>query len=79
MYILFTRRIELYPNYPNPLNPTTNIGFQISESGFVELKVFDLLGKEVKMIVSENMSPGIYLYQLRSGTFLQIRKLILLR
>jgi len=54
------QEIQLYQNYPNPFNPTTNIKFQISEPGFTELKIFDLLGKEVRTIVNENMPPGSY-------------------
>ena len=70
---------KLLQNYPNPFNPTTNIEFGISESGFVSLKVYDILGKEVKTLVNENkpagsyilkfdgsnLSSGIYFYTLR--------------
>jgi hypothetical protein len=51
---------SLDQNYPNPFNPTTNIGFQIVRFGFVSLKVYDVLGKEVTTIVSEKLQPGYY-------------------
>lgn len=83
----------LSQNYPNPFNPTTNIEFQIPRRELVTLRVFDLLGREVETLVNEVMEPGryervfnaeglasgVYLYQLRSGSFVQTRKLLLLR
>jgi len=53
-------KMELYQNYPNPFNPNTNFGFRISNFGFVTLKVFDSLGREVTTLVNEEKSPGIY-------------------
>ena len=50
----------LYQNYPNPFNPVTNLEFGIPELGFVSLKVYNLLGKEVAVLVNEKLSPGIY-------------------
>ena len=47
-------------NYPNPFNPVTNLEFGISDLGFVSLKVYDLLGKEVMTLVNEKLSPGTY-------------------
>lgn len=80
-------------NYPNPFNPTTTIKFQIPHSSLVTLKVFDLLGGEVATLVNEEMGPGtyervfnaeglasgVYLYQLNAGSFVQTRKLLILR
>jgi photosystem II stability/assembly factor-like uncharacterized protein len=54
------RRFELHQNYPNPFNPVTNFGFGIVDFGFVSLKVYDLLGREVATLVNENRSPGTY-------------------
>jgi hypothetical protein len=51
---------KLFQNYPNPFNPETNIRFNIKETGFTTLKVFDILGKEMASLVSENLSPGKY-------------------
>jgi hypothetical protein len=51
---------ELFQNYPNPFNPSTKIRFQIKESGFVSLKVYDILGKEVAVLMNEKLQPGSY-------------------
>ncbi len=51
---------ELYQNYPNPFNPVTNVGFRIANSGFVNLKVYDVLGNEIAVLVNEEKSAGIY-------------------
>jgi hypothetical protein len=53
-------KYELSQNYPNPFNPTTNLEFGISNFGFVTLKVYDMLGKEVAELVNDNLSPGIH-------------------
>lgn len=81
---------KLGQNYPNPFNPVTKIGFKVSVSGFVSLKVFDLLGREVKTLVNEQKSPGtyevnfdgsklssgVYFYQLAAPGVNQIKKMI---
>jgi hypothetical protein len=48
----------LKQNYPNPFNPSTHIGFRIADLGFVELKIYDVSGREVTTLVSENLAPG---------------------
>lgn len=55
--------VILFQNYPNPFNPTTEISFQLAKAGFVSLKVYDVLGREVSTIVSEELSSGYYLQQ----------------
>ncbi|RMH79868.1 MAG: hypothetical protein D6681_18880 [Calditrichaeota bacterium] len=50
----------LYPNYPNPFNPATHLRFRVSEFGFAELKIYDLLGREVATLLSQRVSPGSY-------------------
>jgi hypothetical protein len=84
---------ELSQNYPNPFNPTTNFEFRIAESGFVSLKIFDVLGRKVKTLVYEEKSPGqyeitfdasgfasgVYFYRLEAGDFISTKKMILLR
>ncbi len=54
---------SLSQNYPNPFNPTTNISFTISKAGFVNIKVFDILGREVATLISQEMKPGNYNYK----------------
>ena len=51
---------KLMQNYPNPFNPTTKIKYQIPQKGFVSLKVYDILGKEVAILVKEEKRPGVY-------------------
>ncbi|MBE2256170.1 MAG: T9SS type A sorting domain-containing protein [Ignavibacteria bacterium] len=51
---------KLNQNYPNPFNPITNISYQIANEGFVTLKVFDLLGREITTLVNEVKTPGIF-------------------
>jgi hypothetical protein len=84
---------SLSQNFPNPFNPTTLISYQIPVAGQVTLKVYDILGKEVACLVKEvknagnyevtfngsNLSSGIYLYQLKSGSFVGTKKLILMK
>jgi hypothetical protein len=53
-------RSELMQNYPNPFNPSTHVRFRIAEFGFVKLKIFDVLGREVATLVSEELQPGLY-------------------
>jgi hypothetical protein len=83
----------LYNNYPNPFNPTTKIKFQIPVSGFVSLKVYDILGNEIKTLISEekpsgsfevefigeNLSSGMYFYTLSAGGNTETKKMILLK
>jgi hypothetical protein len=87
------RSIELHQNYPNPFNPTTIIGYQLPGVSDVKLAVFDLLGREVAVLVNERknaggyevkfdatgLSTGVYFYRLTAGDFVQIRKLLLLQ
>lgn len=51
-------KFDLYPNYPNPFNPATNIRFEIPEYSFVSIKVFNVLGKEITTLVEKELSPG---------------------
>ena len=53
---------RLYQNYPNPFNPVTNIKFSIPEQGVVTLKVFDITGREIALLVNQHLSAGTYNY-----------------
>lgn len=86
-------QFSLSQNYPNPFNPTTEINYQISESGLATISVFDVLGRVVTTLVNEKkevgkyslrwdatiFASGIYFYQLRSGNFVDSKKMILLK
>jgi len=50
----------LYQNYPNPFNPSTNIQYKILKSGFVILRVYDILGKEIAVFIKQKQTPGRY-------------------
>jgi len=54
------KEYELGQNFPNPFNPTTTIGYKIMNEGFVSIKIYDILGNEVKTLVNEIKSPGAY-------------------
>jgi xylan 1,4-beta-xylosidase len=87
------KTIELFPAYPNPFNPATQIRFSIPESGSVQLTVHDILGREVAILVNgtlpagehqatfdaTNLSSGIYLYRLQAGNQILTGKLMLVR
>ena len=84
---------SLQQNYPNPFNPTTNIEFAIAKSGFVNLKVYDILGKEVITLVNEtksagrylvdfdgsNLTSGVYFYKLETNEFSNIKKMLMIK
>jgi photosystem II stability/assembly factor-like uncharacterized protein len=84
---------SLSQNYPNPFNPKTIIRFQIKDSRFVTLKIFDILGKEIATLVNEKQSPGtyevtfdgsglnsgIYFYKLQADNFSEIKKMVLIK
>lgn len=83
----------LEPNYPNPFNPVTNISFLVSKSAVVKLSVYNSNGKEVEILADNflnpgrykiewnavNYSSGIYYYCLKSGEFVQTRKMVLIK
>jgi dipeptidyl aminopeptidase/acylaminoacyl peptidase len=89
----FQNGINLHQNYPNPFNPTTKISYQIPELSYVTLKIYDVLGKEIATLVSEekpagnyeinfnafDVTSGIYFYQLETESYLETKKMILLK
>jgi hypothetical protein len=83
----------LLQNYPNPFNPSTRIRFSIQGAGFTSLKIFNMLGQEVARLVNEqlkagtyeatfdgkNLASGMYLYKLQSGSYNDVKKMLLLK
>lgn len=83
----------LFQNYPNPFNPHTEICYSLLQTGPVSLKVFDIVGREVTTLVQEvqnvglhrvsfsgaGLPSGVYFYQLRCGTEVQVKKMLLLQ
>lgn len=84
---------KLEQNYPNPFNPSTIIRWQSPEAGWQTIKIFDVLGNEVRTLIDEfksagnhsvefdasKLASGVYFYELKAGNFRSIKKLVLLR
>ncbi|MBT8381309.1 MAG: T9SS type A sorting domain-containing protein, partial [Ignavibacteria bacterium] len=84
---------SLSQNYPNPFNPVTTIKYQISEISFATIKVYDVLGNEIEILVNEEkqtgtyeltwyaekLPSGVYFYRLKAGDFFETKKMILLK
>jgi Secretion system C-terminal sorting domain len=79
--------------YPNPFNPSTNISYQIPKDGMVSLKIYDMLGREIKTLVNRyqntgkyeiyfnavNLPSGVYLCMMKSGDYVSVKKLMLVK
>jgi hypothetical protein len=84
---------NLFQNYPNPFNPATTINYHIAEKRFVILRIYDVLGNEVATLInkenpagehkinfnSTGLTSGVYFYRLHAGSFIQTRKMILMK
>ena len=84
---------KLDQNYPNPFNPSTKIQYSLPQSSKVVIKVFDILGSEIEILVNEEksagtyelnwnaskLSSGVYFYQLKAGNYIQTKKMILMK
>jgi len=87
------KEYKLTQNYPNPFNPNTTIKFALPEPDFVTLSVYNILGEEVSVLVSEelnagiykynwnaiNLPSGIYLYRLNAGSYIETMKMVLMK
>ena len=83
----------LHQNYPNPFNPSTKIKYSIPQSSNVVIRVFDILGNQIETLVNEdkqmgtyeltwyanNLPSGVYFYQLKTGSFLETKKMVLMK
>ena len=90
VHLILPEHFSLEQNYPNPFNPSTKIKYSIPTSGFVTLKVYDVLGKEIATLVNgekpagsyevefnaANLSSGIYFYKLQAGDYVQVKKMM---
>ena len=86
-------KYSISQNYPNPFNPTTKISFSIPEMNNVQLKIFDILGREISTLMNEekpagtyevelegsSLSSGIYFYQIKSSKYSDIKKMLLIK
>ncbi len=84
---------EISQNYPNPFNPATTINYQLPQTGFVTLKIYDILGKEVATLVNEqknqgrysvnfnasHLASGVYIYQLSVNDYVSSKKMLLIK
>ncbi|MFC2092740.1 T9SS type A sorting domain-containing protein [Bacteroidota bacterium] len=89
----FIEGYNLGQNYPNPFNPVTKINFDIPKSGFVTLKIYDMLGKEVQTLVSSDLTTGsysvdfdasrltsgVYFYKLKTNDYSDVKKMVLIK
>jgi photosystem II stability/assembly factor-like uncharacterized protein len=85
--------IKLFQNYPNPFNPSTSIKFYLAKTGKIKLAVFDLLGREVKVLINgvseageksimfeaDDLPSGIYFYRLEAGSYKESKKMVLIK
>jgi hypothetical protein len=84
---------SLTQNFPNPFNPSTSIKYSIPKVSQVQIKVFDILGNEIETLVNEEkqngtyeltwyakgLPSGVYFYQLKAGSYIETRKMVLLK
>jgi hypothetical protein len=84
---------ELKQNFPNPFNPSTTIRFNLPKTGYVSLKVYDVLGNEISTLVNEELTAnsyeislnaaglasGVYFYKFVSGEFIDVKKMMLIK
>ena len=95
---LLPSEYALFQNYPNPFNPSTQISFDIPKAEFVTLRIYNLLGQDVKTMINQSMAPGrytvewngndmlnndvssgVYFYELRGESFVSRKKMLLIR
>ncbi len=86
-------KFTLYQNYPNPFNPNTVIEYHLPQTSFVTLRIYDVIGREIKTLVNEkqnaghhsltidasNLSSGVYFYRIEAGNYTETKKFVLLK
>ena len=86
-------KYDLKQNYPNPFNPVTKINYELPKDGYISLKIYDVLGREVRTLVNEvktagyysvdfdasTLSSGVYFYKMESGAFSDIKRMVLIK
>ncbi len=91
--IFLPKEFHLMQNYPNPFNPTTLISYQIPEEGFVTMRIYDVMGREVSTLINQrqkpgkynvefnasNLSNGMYFYQLKVNNYISTKKMMLVK
>jgi len=91
--LIIPEKIHLFNPYPNPFNPTTSIEFSIPQTEFVTVKVYNIVGHEIITLINDELSTGnhsiqwdgsrqpngVYFVQIESGSFVQTRKMVLLK
>jgi hypothetical protein len=88
-----SKEFKIFQNYPNPFNPVTKINYSIEKQGLAILKVYDILGREIRTLVNEvktagnyliefngsELPSGVYFYRIQAGNFIQVKKMILIK
>jgi hypothetical protein len=91
--LTYPTEFALYQNYPNPFNPATTISFSLPRKSFVSLKVFDALGREVAVLLADELSAGtyarqwnaaglasgVYFYKLQAGSYVETKKMLMIK
>lgn len=85
---------ELHQNYPNPFNPKTEINFDLPTNTFVTVKIYNLLGEEIALLVKNeyknagryavifdgsNLASGLYFYSIKAGSYKDVKKMVLIK
>ena len=91
--LVIPKEYALHPAFPNPFNPTTTIKYDLPRTSFVEMHVFDILGKKVINLISSpkpagrykyvfdgnNLASGLYFVQMQAGEFQELQKILLIK
>ena len=91
--ISLSGKLNLFENYPNPFNPSTKIRYTLGEKSLVQIKIYDILGREVYSLLNEQqeegyhevkfdagrLSSGVYYYRIKAGDFVETRRMVLMK